>query len=126
MYDVTNLALPEGDLQVGSNVPKPSGYKILVKPLQVEKQTTGGIWRPDELIDRESAAAVVAFVIAIGPDAYSDQSKFPTGPWCKEGDFVIMRPYSGTRLKIFEHELRLVNDDSIEAVIDDPRGVKRA
>ena len=122
MYE-TNI--PEGELKTGSNVPKPSGYKLLVCPLQLtEKQ--GSIYLPDELKDREGAAAVVAFVVDVGDLAYKDDKKFPTGGWCKKGDFIIMRPYSGTRIKVLGRELRLINDDSVEAVIDDPRGIERA
>ena len=70
-------------------------------------------------------ASIVGFVIAMGPDCYKDEKRFPTGPWCKEGDFVLMRSYSGTRISIHGKEFRLINDDTPEAVVQDPRGIKR-
>ena len=66
------------------------------------------------------------FVMKLGDTAYKDEARFPTGPWCKEGDFVITRAYSGTRIKIFGNEFRIINDDTVEAVVDDPRGYERA
>jgi co-chaperonin GroES (HSP10) len=68
----------------------------------------------------------VLFVVKLGPDAYKDEARFPSGPSCKEGDFVIVRPNSGTRLKIHGREFRIINDDSVEAVVEDPRGITRA
>jgi co-chaperonin GroES (HSP10) len=62
----------------------------------------------------------------VGADAYADKAKFPTGPWCKEGDFVLVRTYTGTRFKIFGKEFRLINDDQVDAVVQDPRGLSRA
>ena len=68
----------------------------------------------------------VLFVVKLGPDCYKDATRFPSGPSCKEGDFVIVRPNSGTRLKIHGREFRIINDDSVEAVVEDPRGITRA
>jgi len=68
----------------------------------------------------------VLFVLKVGPEAYADKTKFPSGPWCKPGDFVLVRTYSGTRFKIFGKEFRLLNDDQIDAVVQDPRGITRA
>ena len=68
---------------------------------------------------------MVGFVIKMGPDCYRDKTRFPHGPWCKEGDFIIMRAYSGTRIKIHGKEFRIINDDTVEAVVDDPRGIHR-
>jgi len=81
---------------------------------------------PDALVDAESTASIIGFVVKLGPDAYKDDKKFPSGPWCKEGEFVVFRSYSGTRFKYAGKEFRLINDDSVEAVVDDPRGYKRA
>ena len=74
----------------------------------------------------EEVATVVGFVLAMGSECYKDQKKFPDGPWCKVGDFVLMRAYSGTRFKIHGKEFRILNDDSIEATVEDPRGLSRA
>jgi len=75
---------------------------------------------------QEEHATTVLFVLRVGPDAYKDTAKFPTGAWCKEGDFVLVRTYSGTRFKIFGKEFRLINDDQVDAVVQDPRGLTRA
>jgi co-chaperonin GroES (HSP10) len=74
----------------------------------------------------EEHSTTVLFVVKVGPDAYKDEGKFPHGPWCKEGDFVLVRAYSGTRFKIHGREFRLLNDDQVEAVVEDPRGYTRA
>lgn len=81
---------------------------------------------PDGLVKDESTASIIGFVLKIGPDAYSDKERFPNGAWCKEGDFVIFRSYSGTRFKVAGKEFRLINDDTVEGVVDDPRGYTRA
>ena len=107
-------------------LPIPVGYKILVTLPKIEEKTAGGIIKPDSVVDREETAANIGFVVALGPDAYKDRDKFPTGPWCKEGDFIIMRPYSGTRMYIDGEEFRMLNDDSIDGVVADPRGFSRA
>jgi co-chaperonin GroES (HSP10) len=74
----------------------------------------------------EEHATTVLFVLRVGPDAYKDTTKFPSGAWCKEGDFVLVRTYTGTRFKIFGKEFRVLNDDQIECVVQDPRGLTRA
>ena len=92
----------------------------------LEEKTEGGVFIPDSLQQAESTASVVGWVIQMGDLAYQDQDKFPNGPYCKEGDFVIFRSYSGTRFKIEKQEFRLINDDTVEAVVEDPRGYTRA
>jgi co-chaperonin GroES (HSP10) len=76
--------------------------------------------------EKESLATVVGFVLKVGSLAYKDTNKFPDGPWCKEGDWVLFRAYSGTRIKIHGREFRIINDDTVEGVVDDPRGIARA
>ena len=107
------------ELEGGKQLPDPSGFKLLIALPEVKETTEAGLYIPGERRDAESVASVVGFVIKAGPDAYSDEERFPNGPWCSEGD-------SGTRLKIHGKEFRIINDDSVEAVIDDPRGVARA
>jgi len=107
-------------------IPEPSGYKLLIKPLEVKEKTDSGIYITDTLKNAEHTASVIGFVVKAGPDAYKDTEKFPNGPYCKEGDFVIFRSYSGTRFKVDKQEFRLINDDTVEAVVDDPRGYTRA
>jgi co-chaperonin GroES (HSP10) len=75
---------------------------------------------------QEEHATTVLFVMRLGPDAYKDTTKFPSGPWCKEGDFVLVRTYTGTRMKIFGKEFRVIYDDQVECVVQDPRGITRA
>lgn len=114
------------DDNVARKMPEPTGYKLLIKPLEVKEKTDSGIYMPDALKNAEQTASVIGFVVKAGSDAYKDSDKFPNGPYCKEGDFVIFRSYSGTRFKIDKQEFRLINDDTVEAVVDDPRGYSRA
>ena len=116
----------EVDQKVATKIPEPSGFKLLIKPLEVKEKTDTGVYMPDSLKSAEQTASVIGFVVKAGPDAYMDEDKFPNGPYCQEGDFVIFRSYSGTRFKIDKQEFRLINDDTVEAVVDDPRGYTRA
>ena len=106
--------------------PKPSGYRILCAIPEIEKEYDNGIVKADSTVRNEEVLTTVLFVVELGPDCYKDATRFPSGPWCKQGDFILVRPNSGTRLKIHGQEFRLLNDDSVEAVVQDPRGVKRA
>ena len=107
-------------------LPKPAGYKMLVALPKIEEKTSGGIIKASSTIEKETNAANVGFVLSMGADAYKDKEKFPNGAWCKEGDFVVMRSYSGTRMYIDGEEFRMLNDDAIEGVVADPRGFSRA
>nr|ASN63519.1 co-chaperonin GroES [uncultured virus] len=108
-----------------SQLPEPTGYKILIALPEVDEKTEGGIIKAQETMHLEEVGSIVGFVMKLGPDAYEDKKKFPNGAYCKEGDFVLMRSYSGTRFSIHGKEFRLINDDSVEAVIDDPRGIRK-
>jgi co-chaperonin GroES (HSP10) len=108
-----------------SQLPRPSGYRILCAIPEVEKEFESGIIKADTTIHYEEVLTTVLFVVKMGPDCFQDKERFPTGPWCKEGDFVLVRPNAGTRLIIHGREFRIINDDSVEAVVDDPRGIKR-
>lgn len=109
-------------------LPAPKGCKVLIGIPRLSKRTAKGIELPDELINREEAAATIALVVEVGPDAYKDERMFPSGAYCKQGDWVVMRPYSGTRLRVegCEHEFRLVNDNTIEGTVEDPTFLMRA
>jgi co-chaperonin GroES (HSP10) len=110
-------------------LPEPKGYRILCAIPEVEKEfeeSSIGLVKAESTIDFEEKLATVLFVVALGPDCYQDKDRFPSGPWCAQGDFVIVRPNSGTRLMIHGREFRMINDDSVEAVVQDPRGIKRA
>jgi co-chaperonin GroES (HSP10) len=118
--------LPTAVEEKAKQLPEPVGYHILVALPEAEEKYESGIIKSDETRRFEEVLATVFFVIKLGPDAYKDSVKFPTGPWCKEGDFILARPNSGTRLKIHGREFRLINDDTVEAVVADPRGISRA
>ena len=107
-------------------LPEPKGYRILCAVPQVEEEYEGGLVKADETKRVEEQTTVVLFVIKMGDQCYADKDRFPTGPWCKEGDFVLTRPYSGTRVVIHGREFRIINDDTVEAVVEDPRGIRRA
>lgn len=123
--DLTAL-LEKSDEDKAKQLPDPSGYRILCAIPEVEQEYESGIIKADTTINYEEKLATVLFVVSLGPDCYLDKTRFPTGPWCKKGDFVIVRPNSGTRLLIHGREFRLINDDSVESVVQDPRGIKRA
>jgi len=106
-------------------LPNPSGYHILCAIPEVEKEYDSGIVKADETLRNEEILTTVLFVVKLGPDCYKDPNKFPSGAWCKEGDFVLVRPNAGSRLVIHGREFRLINDDTVEGVVDDPRGIKR-
>lgn len=109
-------------------LPKPSGYRILCAIPEAEKQfeeSEIGLMKADETMRNEETLTTVLFVVELGPDCYKDTTKFPTGPWCKQGDFVLVRPYAGSRLVIHGREFRIINDDTVEGIVDDPRGIKR-
>jgi len=108
-----------------TQLPEPSGYKLLIALPEVDEKTEGGIIKAQATRQLEEVGSIVGFVMKLGPDAYQDKSKFPNGPYCKEGDFILMRSYSGTRFNIHDREFRLINDDSVEAIVDDPRGIRK-
>ena len=112
-------------VSTASQLPAPCGWKLLIAIPEVEDKTEGGILKADETIRNEEVATITGFVLKMGPDCYKDESRFPTGPWCSEGDFVVFRAFSGTRIKIHGKEFRIINDDSVEAVVDDPRGIEK-
>ena len=112
--------------QKPTQLPEVKGYRILCALPQVDDKFESGIIKADKTKHIEEHSTVVLFVMKLGDTAYADKDRFPTGPWCKEGDFVITRAYSGTRIKIHGREFRIINDDTVEAVVDDPRGYERA
>lgn len=115
--------------QKAKQIPDPKGFMLLtVVPEAMEEYADSevGIVKSSQEVWKEEMLTPVLFVIKMGPEAYTDEKRFPTGPRCKIGDFVICRPNSGTRLKIHGREFRLINDDQVEAVVEDPRGITRA
>ena len=109
-------------------LPVPSGYRILCAVPEAEKEIEGtsiSLLKSAEMMRNEELLTTVLFVVDLGPDCYKDTTRFPSGPWCKKGDFVLVRPHAGTRLLIHDREFRIINDDSVEGVVQDPRGIKR-
>jgi len=114
------------DVVTMAKLPEPRGYRILIAIPEITVKTDGGVYIPDKIRTAEETASLIGVVLKVGSEAYSDPSRFPTGAWCKEGDFVMFRSYSGTRFKVHGKEFRLINDDTVEAVVEDPRGYSRA
>ena len=106
-------------------LPTPQGYRILCAIPEAEETFDSGILKSDETRRHDELLTTVLFVVDMGPDCYKDAERYPTGPWCKKGDFILVRPNAGTRLVIHDREFRIINDDSVEAVVQDPRGIKR-
>jgi co-chaperonin GroES (HSP10) len=122
--DLTNL-LDKSNEEKATQLPKPSGYRILCAIPEQEKEFESGIAKADETMRIEETLTTVLFVVELGPDCYTDKARFPSGAWCKKGDFILVKPYAGSRLVIHGREFRIINDDTVEAVVDDPRGIKR-
>ena len=118
----SKLALEEKYQEEKNKLPVPTGWRILVLPFKGKKKTKGGILYSDEQIDRQQLATVCGNVLAVGPQAYTGE-KFPDGPWCKVGDWVIFARYAGSRFKIEGGEVRLLNDDEIIATVKDPEDI---
>ena len=121
--------LNESAEEKAKQLPDPKRFMLLcVVPEAMEEyaDSEAGIIKSSQSMMYEEVLTPVLFVVKLGPDAYTDKTRFPSGPSCKEGDFVIVRPNSGTRLKIHGREFRIINDDSVEAVVEDPRGISRA
>ena len=115
--DETNV----GDIK--DALPQPSGWRLLVLPFTPKEKTKGGILIAQETLDKYRIAVNCGYVIKMGPLAYADKEKFPTGPWCKEKDWVIFARYAGSRLPIEGGEVRLLNDDEVLGTIKDPESV---
>jgi hypothetical protein len=108
-----------------TQLPSPSGWHILCAIPETDKEYESGLIKADETIRIEEVLTTVLFVVELGPDCYTDKTRYPHGPWCKKGDFILVRPNAGSRLVIHGREFRLINEDSVEATVLDPRGIKR-
>jgi len=106
-------------------LPNPTGYRILCAIPEQEKEYESGILKAELTVHNEEILTTVLFVVKLGADCYKDEKRFPNGAWCKEGDFVLVRPHAGTKLVIHGKEFRIINDDSVEGIVEDPRGIKR-
>ena len=101
-----------------SQLPEPKGYKLLIALPEIDETTDGGIIKSAQSQHEESISTIVGWVMSMGPDAYANYNRFPNGPYCQVGDWVVFRAFSGTRLKIHGKEFRLINDDTVEAVVE--------
>ena len=110
----------ESDLR---KVPQPTGWRLVVLPYRGVAKTKGGVLLTDKAVEEQQLASVCALVLKVGPDAYQDKEKFPNGPWCKKGDWVIIARYAGSRIKIEGGELRILNDDEILGTVDSPEDI---
>ena len=119
---VQATTLPQTAEDKAKQLPDPVRFQILTVLPEIDEEYESGILKSGQSIHYEE----VLFIVKLGPDAYKDTTRFPSGPSCKVGDFVIVRPNTGTRLKIHGKEFRIINDDSVEAVVQDPRGISRA
>lgn len=122
--DLTAVLNKEAE-ERAKQLPQPKGYRILCAIPEAEEQYESGLIKADETRRHDELLTTVLFVVDMGPDCYKDATRFPTGAWCKKGDFILVRPNAGTRLVIHDREFRIINDDSVEAVVQDPRGIKR-
>ena len=122
--DLTAI-MAKTDDDKAKQLPQPQGYRILCAVPESEEAFDSGIIKSDETRRHDELLTTVLFVVDLGPDCYADKTRFPNGPWCKKGDFILVRPNAGTRLVIHDREFRIINDDSVEAVVQDPRGIKR-
>lgn len=121
--EVENIPVEERAHQL----PEPKGWMLLAAVIDVPETFEGSsIIRAEATRKSDEMTSPVLFVMKVGPEAYKDEKKFPSGPRCKEGDFILTRPYAGTRVKIHGKEFRLLNDDQVEATVQDPRGISRA
>ena len=118
-----DTANEDEETRKAAQLPDPRGYKLLIALPEPDEMTEGGILKAAKTLHDEEVGSIVVMVLKLGADAYNDPSRFPSGPLCKEGDFILMRSYSGTRFKVHGKEFRLINDDSVEAVVEDPRGI---
>jgi|TARA_R110000796_G_scaffold1089_4_gene4196 co-chaperonin GroES (HSP10) len=123
--NVEEINIDDSNSRKANQMPKPTGYKILIALPEPDEKTDGGIIKASQTIHNEEVGSIVGFVLDTGPDVYSDSVRFPTGPFCKKGDWIVMRSYTGTRFMVHGKEFRLINDDSVEAVVEDPRGIVR-
>ena len=107
-------------------VPDPATFHLLCVLPDIDESYESGLVKAGQTMHYEEVLSPVLYVVKVGPDAYKDEKRFPSGASCKAGDFVLVRPNTGTRIKIHGKEFRIINDDSVEAVVQDPRGITRA
>ena len=124
--DGLSQAIPQKDVSE-EEIPDPCGYRLLIALPEIDELFNNMFVKPEKLVQDEQVASVIGLVLDMGPLAYTDKERFPTGPWCKVGDYIIMRAFTGTRIRVRGKEFRFINDDSVEGVVrGDPRLYTRA
>ena len=123
--DAIPTTLPETAEERAKQLPQPATYHLLCVLPEIDDKYDSGLVKSGQTLHFEEVMSPVLFVVAVGPDAYGDKNRFPSGPSCKVGDFILVRPNTGTRVRIHGREFRIINDDSVEAVVEDPRGISR-
>jgi co-chaperonin GroES (HSP10) len=124
--DAVPTTLPETAEEKARQLPEPATYHLLCALPEIEAEYESGIVKAGQTMHFEEVLSPVLFVMKMGPDAFKDEKRFPSGPSCKVGDFVLVRPNTGTRIKIHGREFRIINDDSVQGVVQDPRGISRS
>ena len=110
------------EIDESSKLPEPTGWRILVLPFKQKEKTKGGILLADETVERSQVASTCGLVLRMGPHCY-DKERYPEGPWCKKGDWIIFARYAGSRIKIDGGEIRLLNDDEVLATVENPEDI---
>ena len=106
-----------------TKLPAPTGWRMLILPFKMNEKTKGGLYLGQDTLERQQVGSTCGLILAMGPDCYGDKEKFPEGPWCKKGDWVIFARYAGSRIQIDGGEVRLLNDDEVLATIDNPEDI---
>lgn len=113
----------KADESLLARMPSPTGWRMMILPYRGKGKTQGGLYLPDKVVEDSQIQTVVGYVMKQGPLCYKDEAKFPNGPWCKQGDWVIFARYAGSRFRIEGGEVRILNDDEILATISDPEDI---
>ena len=106
-----------------TKLPAPTGWRMLILPFKMNEKTKGGLYLGQDTLERQQVGSTCGLILAMGPDCYGDKEKFPEGPWCKKGDWIIFARYAGSRIQIDGGEVRLLNDDEVLATIDNPEDI---
>ena len=122
----TASVLPATAEEKARQIPDPATFHLLCVLPDIDEEYESGIVKAGQTLHYEEILSPVLFVVKMGPEAYKDKTKFPSGPSCKVGDFVLVRPNTGTRIKIHGKEFRIIYDDSVQGVVQDPRGITKA
>lgn len=123
---IPGIPVIEPKVVTATQLPQPSGYQILAVVPAISEKTEGGLIKANITKQHEELLTVVLFVVAMGPDCYKDEKRFPSGAYCKIGDFILCRPHTGSRINIHGQDMRLLNDDCVLGTVSDPRGYRRS